>query len=328
MSTNQPPQRKRKVGEVTPTAGEVTPTAAEEGKTYYVLEEGKYVPVKKVGGGSYVSPPACESDEDVDPVLETEYYRQIRESGGFDLNMSIPNGSMLPFKCSDDDRDEIAICAKLGLHWYNFQRGSNFQLLRLEKYNSILTGLCTYYITADAMDPASDSRFVFQTCVTRCSCMTFEDFRIETEVCRIKPETQDAEDEGDCQWNYEAIDDFYKGDLKWLPDDALVQSKDKHQQYYEVQDSDIRENDWLSLYAEYAFFPLWENSLTKLKFGVPLEITNVVVQTHEAMESKDKLKAGNAIFYISFRDRAQTEDHRAVIILCCLVFQCHLLNNK
>lgn len=54
-------------------------------------------------------------------------------------------------------------------------------------------------------------------------------------------------------------------------------------------------------------------SQTKLKFAVPLEIKKVVVQTREAMEAKEKLKAGNAILYISFRDCGLTEDHRAVV---------------
>lgn len=73
MATNEPAQRKRKVEETTPKV---------QGKTFFVLEEGRFVPVKLDEGGGYVSPPACASDEDdVDPVRETEYYRQIRESG-------------------------------------------------------------------------------------------------------------------------------------------------------------------------------------------------------------------------------------------------------
>lgn len=62
--------------------------------------------------------------------------------------------------------------------------------MRVEKYNSILTGLLTYYITAHVIDLDSNSRFVFQMCVTQSSCYYNEDFRIETGSCRIKPETQ------------------------------------------------------------------------------------------------------------------------------------------
>lgn len=38
---------------------------------------------------------------------------------GFDCDIYIPNGSLMPFKCSDSDENEIGICAKVGLHWYN-----------------------------------------------------------------------------------------------------------------------------------------------------------------------------------------------------------------
>ncbi|KAG7541013.1 Protein MS5 [Arabidopsis thaliana x Arabidopsis arenosa] len=310
MATDEPPpERKRKLEKITPTVEETS-------RTLYVLEEGRYVPVKKGSDGGYVSPSACDSDEDVDPVLEEEYHRQLRESDGFDCDLYIPNGSVLPYKCADHHQDVIGICAKVGLHCYNFQKGSNFQLLRPEKYNSMLTGLVTYFITAHVIDPATNSPFVFQTCVTQASCYYNEDFRIETQTCRIKPETTQGSEVKDenCHGDYEAIDDFYKGDLpEWIPDDALAQSSYKQPQFYEVQESDIRENDWLNLYADYAFFTLWENGLTKLKFATPLEIKKVVVQTRETMKPKEKLKAGNAIFYISFRDCGLTEEHRAVV---------------
>ncbi|XP_023635806.1 UPF0725 protein At4g29550 [Capsella rubella] len=222
MATNEaPPQHKRNVVE------ETTPSVIEETtRTLYVLEEGRYVPVNKGSDGAYVSPPACDSDEDVDHVLEEEYNRQLRESDCFDCNVYVPNGSVIPYICYDHHEDEIGICA----------RGSNFQLLRLEKYNVMFNGLVTYFITAEVTDPATNSTFAFQTCVNQCTCKRNEDFRIETELCRLKPEPQgsEAEVEG-CHWNSEVVDDFYKGDLKWLPDDALVQSDDKRHQFYEVR---------------------------------------------------------------------------------------------
>jgi hypothetical protein len=48
----------------------------------------------------------------------------------------------------------------------------------------------TYHIIAEAVDPSNDSRFTFQTCVTRATCQKDEDLRILTEVCRIKPKIQ------------------------------------------------------------------------------------------------------------------------------------------
>lgn len=39
-----------------------------------------------------------------------------------------------------------------------------------------------------------------------------------------------------CHGDYEAIDDFYKGDLpEWIPDDALAQSSYKQPEFYEVR---------------------------------------------------------------------------------------------
>jgi hypothetical protein len=48
----------------------------------------------------------------------------------------------------------------------------------------------TYHIIAEAVDPSNDSRFTFQTRVTRATCQKDEDLRILTEVCRIKPKIQ------------------------------------------------------------------------------------------------------------------------------------------
>lgn len=53
----------------------------------------------------------------------------------------------------------------------------------------MLTGLVTYFITAHVIDPATNSPFVFQTCVTQSTCYYNEDYRIATQTCRIKPET-------------------------------------------------------------------------------------------------------------------------------------------
>ncbi|KFK29513.1 hypothetical protein AALP_AA7G144100 [Arabis alpina] len=225
---------------------------------------------------------AWSSDDDVDPVLEQKFHRQLRESDGFDLDMGMRGMGMV------------------GLHWHNFQKGLKFQLLELVKYNSCLRGICAYYITMEAMDPADTAHFTFQTCV---GPSNNEDNRIITEVCRIKPKPEGSGDDN-WHWNEEAIDDFYNGELEWLSDDALTA---------EVQESDIRENDWLNLYTEFAYHSIGERGLTRIKSDVPLKIKKVVVQTREDVESSKKLKSENAIFYISFSDCGQTEDYRAIV---------------
>ena len=86
-----------------------------------------------------------------------------------------------------------------------------------------------------------------------------------------------------------------------------------------MQDSDILENDWLNLYAEVAMYALQENdSMSLFESWLPLEINKVVVQTFEYVKSKEKLKAGNAIFYFSFKNlnappHGLCQDHRVII---------------
>ncbi|EOA17889.1 hypothetical protein CARUB_v10006298mg [Capsella rubella] len=237
-----------------------------------------FIPKEEWYAAVHYNPPSGwtdESDDEVDPVLEQEYYNQVWDSDG-----------------------------------------SNLQLVHVDKYISRFCALMTYHITAQAIDPANDSRFTFQTCVTSSKCKNDEDLRIVAEVCRIKPKIQGTGDEIKL-WDDEAIDDLYKGNLsEWVALDALMSSSE-HDQFYEMQESDIREHNWLNLYTEAAFYSLWQGHVASLESCVPLQIKKVIVQTREAVESKEKLKAGNATFYICFRGlnppHGSPQDHRAII---------------
>ncbi|KAL0833998.1 hypothetical protein Bca101_085887 [Brassica carinata] len=117
------------------------------------------------------------------------------------------------------------------------------------------------------------------------------------------------------RWEFD--EEVYKNSLPdWYSDDALLPSSD---QFYQVQDSDMLENDWLNLYAEVAMYALQENdSMSLFESWLPLEIKKVVVQTFEEVKSKEKLKAANAIFYFSFKNlNAPThglcQDHRVIV---------------
>ncbi|CAD5329452.1 unnamed protein product [Arabidopsis thaliana] len=143
----------------------------------------------------------------------------------------------------------------------------------VEKRDAKFCALMTYHITAEAVDPSNDSRFTFQTRVTRATCQKDEDLRILTEVC-----TGDKTK----RWNDEAIDGFYKGYLpKWISDDILMPCRDMRLE------------------------------------SVPLQIMKVIVETREAVESNEKLMAGNAIFYISFKylnaPHGPPQYHRAIV---------------
>ncbi|XP_023634578.1 LOW QUALITY PROTEIN: UPF0725 protein At4g29550 [Capsella rubella] len=298
-----------------------------------------FIPKEEWYAAVHYNPPSGwtdESDDEVDPVLEQEYYNQVWDSDGFDVNIRIsPNISFHVFNNEDCRDDTVGICTRVGLHWYNLHKGSNLQLVHVDKYISRFCALMTYHITAQAIDPANDSRFTFQTCVTSSKCKNDEDLRIVAEVCRIKPKIQGTGDEIKL-WDDEAIDDLYKGNLsEWVALDALMSSSE-HDQFYEMQESDIREHNWLNLYTEAAFYSLWQGHVASLESCVPLQIKKVIVQTREAVESKEKLKAGNATFYICFRGlnppHGSPQDHRAIVRRTvdgipghvCLEFKCWL----
>ncbi|KAF2620749.1 hypothetical protein F2Q68_00041554 [Brassica cretica] len=101
-------------------------------------------------------------------------------------------------------------------------------------------------------------------------------------------------------WTFDDdVEACYRVDLpNWLQDDA-VSGEDKLQ-FYEVKDMELKDNQWLHLYAEFALF---SHSGDDLSAYMPFEMKKVVVQTKEDM----KLKSGNAVFYLSFKPRGGPE---------------------
>ncbi|CAA7042694.1 unnamed protein product [Microthlaspi erraticum] len=95
------------------------------------------------------------------------------------------------------------------------------------------------------------------------------------------------------------LDEFYRRRMpNWMPEDALTGS-DKPQ-YYEMTESDVEQDkQWLYLYAQLAVLSL--RFCPEHEKAEPIELTKVVVQTKEDVESKNKARARNVIFYISFK---------------------------
>ncbi|KAH0884454.1 hypothetical protein HID58_060550 [Brassica napus] len=89
-----------------------------------------------------------------------------------------------------------------------------------------------------------------------------------------------------------AVDDFFQR----MTEDELTGS-DKLQ-YYEME----VDTGWLHLYAKFAL----------KKLCLPVEMRKIIVRTREDVESKKKVKAYNAIFYISFKTRCG-RDFNAII---------------
>lgn len=65
------------------------------------------------------------------------------------------------------------------------------------------------------------------------------------------------------------------------------------------------DNWWLHLFTEFAFYTKWYGKLRPRDVAdcLPLETQNVVVETRGDAEREplEKLKAANAVFYISFK---------------------------
>ncbi|KAF2585426.1 hypothetical protein F2Q70_00034290 [Brassica cretica] len=122
-----------------------------------------------------------------------------------------------------------------------------------------------------------------------------------------------GENAADDHWDDKAVDDFYKDAIpKWSSDEELARGK---KNYYVVQESELQENDWLYLFTEIAFYSKTNNVLTA---PPPLEIKKVVVVTKEdTEEGHEKLKAHNAIYYVSYKYNGESSewarDHKAVI---------------
>ncbi|EFH38730.1 hypothetical protein ARALYDRAFT_920673 [Arabidopsis lyrata subsp. lyrata] len=192
-----------------------------------------------------------------------------------------------------DDYDHLTLYARLGLYCYNFHKGTSLKFVRWEKYNTLFTCDLDYYITLEAMDPASNCVFSFKFC-SRSSL-----FKGNKPV--------------DDYWDRdEEIVPFYTGEMpKWLSDEALTSDNKK---YYVVQESELHENEWLHLFIEIAFY-------SKAKTNPELvEINKVVVETKEdyISEAREKLHAENAIFYISYKYTGVSSsglagDHKAII---------------
>ncbi|CAA7014001.1 unnamed protein product [Microthlaspi erraticum] len=246
-----------------------------------------------------------DEDDEVDPVVEEKYHRQVMESGGFDVDLFCqPFGGIVPSGCSAYH----VLFGKVGLHCYNIDKGTNLEFIMVKKVNAEIGSLFNFYITLEAMDPCvKNSVVTFQTRVTDAVLKYKARLRMFTTTCRIKPRAPGSGDSGEKGYRWypddDGDDDYYKGDLPgWLQDDALT-GGDKLQ-FYEVKEWELRDNKWLQLYAEFALFSEWD---TDLSAYLPFEMKSVVVRTKEDVASSMKLKSRNAIFYMSFTARGGPE---------------------
>ncbi|KAL1210595.1 hypothetical protein V5N11_006912 [Cardamine amara subsp. amara] len=187
---------------------------------------------------------------------------------------------------------DVFLCGRLGLYSYNFHKGTSYKFDFVSNvYTQSRFGLFTkFFMTLEAVNPAENSPFTLEACVKHHDLAQSEQIWWETCFCM---ETE----EEDNHWDNEALPDHYKGELpKWFSDA-------NHQQRYVVEKSELmdKDNEWLHLFTEFAFYTKWNLCLTpeEITESLPLEISEVVVETEAPREKK--LKAANAIFYISFK---------------------------
>uniref|UniRef100_A0A1J3H757 UPF0725 protein n=1 Tax=Noccaea caerulescens TaxID=107243 RepID=A0A1J3H757_NOCCA len=198
------------------------------------------------------------------------------------------------------------LLAQTGLHCYNLHRGRNLQFLGVKR--SGISGRVTRDIILEAEDPISNSTCSLDTAIWY---MNQPDYsatppkgRMELVVTRCLLDKEVL-----CSETLH-LDDFYRRRMpNWMPEDALTGS-DKPQ-YYEMKESDVEQDkQWLHLYAQLAllslrFYPEHEKA-------EPVELTKIVVQTKEDVESKNKARAKNAIFYLSFKCTGG-QDYKAIV---------------
>ncbi|EOA24235.1 hypothetical protein CARUB_v10017471mg [Capsella rubella] len=148
-----------------------------------------------------------------------------------------------------------------------------------------------------------------QTLVNRPLPRNGENLRICTEFCRIKPQT--PSEETISLLDEQAIDKFYRGSMpkfvsKPGPDDDKLR-------FYEVQEQDICEYDWLRLYTEFALFSFYSYNEDGFESCLPVEeIKKILVETCEThSDPRLKLKSSNAIFHITFS--AKSRNYKSVV---------------
>ncbi|KAG2291996.1 hypothetical protein Bca52824_038665 [Brassica carinata] len=214
---------------------------------------------------------------------------------GFDLDFNDNPPTEVRSEWGDDY--DIELYGWIGLQCHNLQKGTNFKFNRWEKYGTMMGAYLGCYITLEATDPATGSVFSFQTLLS--------DFGRRSSLgVRISWVTLASRRSGivpvDHHWDKDppAIHDFYKSPLpKWFSDEALACDSKK---YYVVPESELHDNDLLQLLMEVAFFSKADRCLDAY---LPLELNSVVVETFEdyTTEAREKLKANNAIFYLSYK---------------------------
>ncbi|KAG2314325.1 hypothetical protein Bca52824_017447 [Brassica carinata] len=252
------------------------------------------------------------TSSDEEEEVDEEYCRQVRESLGFDIDahVRIPERGISPCELGKSQPPcDIALYGRLGVHCFNFEKGRKLQFMRIPKYNIGCSIWISYYITVEVKDLVDDSAHILQSSVTDSFSQNGEHLRVFTQICRLKPEKPG---EGECAFSLldeKAVDEFYKGRMP----NFLSEAKPAHRlRFYEVQEQDICQNDWLRLYTDFALYCYWRYNESAFKSCLPAKINKILVETFETHTDPSlKLKSSNAIFHINLT--AKSRDYISVV---------------
>ncbi|XP_010467962.1 PREDICTED: UPF0725 protein At3g44770-like [Camelina sativa] len=278
-----------------------------------------------------------EESEEVDE----RYFRQIVDSQFFDIDpdVRIPSKqgiSAFYFGEKEEQQEpppEIDLYGRLAVHWFNFEHNRNLKFIRIPKLNTQHPFSVSFYITVEVEDvdaaaagASSPSSLTLQTRVRR----PFGDFlkammEVMIELCRIKPTTTAYQLDFQ-HFMVDWVDASYRECMPTFLSEPPEEAADD-QRFYEVPDEDIRKNDWLLLYAQFALFQVCEAGSHAFP-PKELELKKILVQTRVTTTQYDDdddvdveppspilnpidAKSMNAIFHISFK--ANCRDYTSVV---------------
>ncbi|CAA7017524.1 unnamed protein product [Microthlaspi erraticum] len=167
----------------------------------------------------------------------------------------------------------LVLYARIGLHRYNMLQGKNLELISVKKYNkSTWCAPCLYYITLEAMDPATNSPLTFQTKVQE---LRYGEMNLKCDIARPL------------------------GDIKRSSESE--NSKSKPCRLLEKSEVQVN-NDWIRLYLELAIATT-NRSRVKNHDLSDLKIVKVAVDTsrQDVEEGLEDSKLF-AIVYIRYKD--------------------------
>ncbi|KAJ0231622.1 hypothetical protein HA466_0297470 [Hirschfeldia incana] len=227
------------------------------------------------------------------PNVDFSVYDQFSPPRQGTYSPTTPGGHLyLPYESLTDALyAEPLLCAKIGIHCYNLENGTNFERLywpEVAEHTGVLT--------IDAYDPARACSCKFETKVWYPS-ENKDCFHVITSRCRaLPPPTPEEEEKEESGFDIHSVDELFKGHMPdWLPGDSKLQ-------YYEMKGSEVKQaKGWLELYAELAWYAEKQTDPYMFEYGKPFELLEIVVQTKDVVHSMENLKLDNAVFYISFR---------------------------